>query len=88
MKKKLLANINKIANNINISSKWSNSGQVFGHLQGAKDYYIYEFFCYVSFVRDLKMNGNSVIFNNHGKKRIIFLRELLIKKMVGQNFKS
>ena len=53
----LLDRIKTVAKDLDGLSKWQSSGSSFGHLHGKeRDDYIFEFYCYVKILSDLKKN--------------------------------
>lgn len=55
MRQDLLDKINDYGHKLGAVSKWTGSGSAFGHIDfKSKDDYVYEFFCYVSILYDLK----------------------------------
>lgn len=53
MRPELIAEIDKFSHQLESLSKW-NSSEPFGHLDGAEDDYIYEFWCAMKLLSDLK----------------------------------
>jgi len=74
MKRRLLEAIDDMADYLNKASRWYDNGQEpFGHIvSNSQESYIYEFYCYMRFIKDINSNGTRIIFNNRRSKDSLF----------------
>lgn len=78
--KQLLRALDQYAKDLKSVSVWKSSRQILGNVKQGKDDFIYEFYCYIRIIVDLKSNYNLNYCAGNGIKKNMFPKKPCDKK--------